>query len=239
MARITRSTAKTLARMPTATATSPSIPTVAMSSSIPSTPSSGPSPSSTSTSSSPSLPTLLFETAAAFDAWLSENHATSPGLLMKIAKKGAPEPSITYDEAVDTALCHGWIDGQRNALSEHHFIQRFTRRRKKSVWSRRNVEKVAALTKAGRMRPAGQQQVDAAKADGRWDSAYAGQRSITVPEDLRVALEATPSAQQYFGGLNKTLRYRVLVRIEMAKTPGTRKKLVRRYVEILGQGRTP
>ncbi|KAL2760955.1 hypothetical protein ACRALDRAFT_1066645 [Sodiomyces alcalophilus JCM 7366] len=200
-------------------------------------PSTRPPPSSSS-SSSP-LPTLLFETAAAFDVWLTANHATSTGILMKIAKKRAPEPSISYDEAVDTALCHGWIDGQRNALSEHHFIQRFTPRRKKSVWSRRNVDKAAALTKAGRMRPAGQQQVDAAKADGRWDNAYAGQRSMTVPEDFRVVLEGAPSARRYFEGLNKTLRYRVLVRIEMAKTPETRKKLVRRYVEILGQGRAP
>ncbi|KAI6351839.1 hypothetical protein MCOR25_009714 [Pyricularia grisea] len=123
----------------------------------------------------PPPPTLLFRDAAAWESWLEENHKGTEDLgvvWLKIGKKSCPEPTVTYDEAVELALCFGWIDGQRKALDEHFFIQRFTPRRRKSIWSKRNVARVGVLKKAGRMRPAGQVEVDAAMADGRWDKAY-------------------------------------------------------------------
>ncbi|KAF5706595.1 hypothetical protein FMUND_11506 [Fusarium mundagurra] len=131
-------------------------------------------PSPAPTPSLPSPPeTKLFPTPSSFESYLSQNHSTNQtGLWLKIAKKNSPIPSITYDQALDTALCYGWIDGQRKSLDATHFIQRFTPRRKKSLWSQRNVNKVAVLTEAGRMKPAGQAEVDAAREDGRWDRAY-------------------------------------------------------------------
>jgi uncharacterized protein YdeI (YjbR/CyaY-like superfamily) len=178
----------------------------------------------------------LFKSAKAFEAWLKKHHASSEGLWLQIAKKSANEPSVTYAEAVDLALCFGWIDGQKKGLDEQHFLQRFTPRRPKSIWSKINVAKVAALIEAGRLQPAGQAQVDAAKADGRWEGAYDGARTSTVPDDLQAALDATPSAKTFFATLNATNRYAVLWRVQTAVKPDTRAKRIGQLVEMLARG---
>jgi uncharacterized protein YdeI (YjbR/CyaY-like superfamily) len=155
-----------------------------------------------------------------------------------IAKKGAPEPTLSQAEMVESLLCFGWIDGRVNRLDEHHFLTRVTPRRPRSVWSRKNVDWVAELTAAGRMRPAGLAQVEAAQADGRWDRAYAGSATIAVPDDLAAALAASPEAQRTFDGLSKTNRYAVLWRVETAHTPATRAKRIGDLVQMLAEGRT-
>lgn len=183
-----------------------------------------------------SLPTHLFEDAKAWEAWLEENHASSTtGLWVKISKKGSAIASVTYDEAVDVALCFGWIDGQRKSHDEHHFVQRFTPRRKSSIWSKRNVEKVAALAAAGRMRPGGLAEVDAAKADGRWDKAYASSSTMVVPQDFAAALDGNKRAKNFFESLGRSKRYSFLWRIETAKRAETRKKRIDESVGLLAQ----
>ena len=178
----------------------------------------------------------LFKNAKAFEAWLKKNHAKYDGLWLKIAKRDAAEPSVTYPEAVEIALCWGWIDGQKKGLDEQHFLQRFTPRRARSIWSKINVGKVAALIEAGRMRPPGQAQVEAAKADGRWAQAYDGAKTSTVPDDLAAALDAMPSAKAFFGTLNASNRYAVLWRVQTAVKPETRAKRIAQMVEMLGRG---
>ena len=158
--------------------------------------------------------------------------------MLKISKKGCAVASVTYDEAVDTALCFGWIDGQRKSHDESHFLQRFTPRRKTSIWSKRNVDKVAALVAAGRMRPAGQSEVDAAKADGRWEKAYAGSRTIEVPKDFEAALNRNKKAKNFFETLGKTKRFSFLWRIETAKRAETRKRRIDEFVSLLAQQKT-
>jgi uncharacterized protein YdeI (YjbR/CyaY-like superfamily) len=178
----------------------------------------------------------LFKSAKAFDAWLKKHHAASDGLWLKIAKKGAGEPSVTYPEAVEIALCWGWIDGQKKGLDDQHFLQRFTPRRARSIWSKINVDKVAALIEAGRIQPAGQAQIDAAKADGRWGKAYDGARSASVPDDLQAALEANPEAKAFFATINASNRYAVLWRVQTAVKPQTRARRIAKLVEMLGHG---
>ena len=186
----------------------------------------------------PDLAPTLFKSAKAFEAWLKKHHATSDGLWLQIAKKGADQPSVTYPEAVEIALCWGWIDGQKKALDDQHFLQRFTPRRARSIWSKINVAKVAVLVEAGRMQAAGQAQVDAAKADGRWDKAYDGARAATVPDDLRLALHANPAAQAFFATVNATNRYAVLWRVQTAVKPETRARRIAQLVEMLARGET-
>ena len=187
----------------------------------------------------PTDPTpVLFKTAKAFEAWLKKHHAGSDGLWLMIAKRGSAEPSVTYLEAVEIALCWGWIDGQKRGLDDTHFLQRFTPRRARSVWSKVNVEKVAALIEAGRMQPPGLAQVEAAKASGRWERAYDGSRSATVPEDLLAALEAEPNAKAFFATLNAANRYAVLWRIQTALKAETRAKRIAQLVAMLARGET-
>jgi uncharacterized protein YdeI (YjbR/CyaY-like superfamily) len=175
----------------------------------------------------------------AWESWLETNHRTeNVGVFLKISKKGCAVPSVTYDEAVDTALCFGWIDGQRKSYDESHFIQRFTPRRKASIWSKRNVDKVAVLVAAGRMRPAGQNEVDAAKADGRWEKAYAGSSTAVVPEDFEAALSRNKKAKNFFESLGKTKRWTFIWRIDTAKRAETRKKRIDEFVALLAQGKT-
>lgn len=181
---------------------------------------------------------LLFKNAQAFEAWLKKHHATSTGLWLKLAKRGADEASVTYLEAVDIALCWGWIDSQKKALDEQHFLQRFTPRRVRSVWSKVNVKKVAALTQAGRMQAPGLAQVAAAQADGRWAQAYDDARTAEVPEDLIVALDATPKAKAFFATINAANRYAILWRIQTAVKPETRAKRIAQLVDMLGRGET-
>ena len=178
----------------------------------------------------------LFRNAKAFEAWLRKHHAKSDGLWLKIAKRGADEPSVTYAEAVEIALCWGWIDGQKKGLDEQHFLQRFTPRRARSIWSKINVDKVAALIEAGRMQPAGHAQVEAAKADGRWAQAYDGAKTATVPDDLLAALAANPPAKAFFATLNASNRYAVLWRIQTAVKPETRARRIAQLVDMLARG---
>ncbi|WP_052411840.1 YdeI/OmpD-associated family protein, partial [Streptomyces sp. NRRL S-118] len=161
---------------------------------------------------------LSFETVADLDAWLSRHPAPHQGLWVKVAKKGSGLPSVTAAEVNDAALCHGWITGQRKALDATHYLQRITPRRSGSLWSMVNVRRVAVLTAAGRMRPAGLAEVDAAKADGRWAVAYASQRDATVPDDLAAALERSPAAKAAFDALGRTDRYLVVLDLLRART---------------------
>lgn len=186
----------------------------------------------------PAIVSTLFESAKAFESWLKKNHAVSDGLWLQIAKKGANEPSVTYAEAVEIALCWGWIDGQKRGLDAQHFMQRFTPRRSHSIWSKINVDKVAALVEAGRMQPAGQAQVDAAKADGRWAQAYDGARTATMPDDLQAAIDAVPKAKAFFATVNASNRYAVLWRVQTAVKPETRAKRIARLVDMLARGET-
>ena len=188
------------------------------------------------TAAQPLAAPMLFKSAKAFEAWLKKHHATSDGLWLKIAKKGADEPSVTYPEAIEIALCWGWIDGQKKGLDDRHFLQRFTPRRARSIWSKINVAKVAALVEAGRMQPSGQAQVDAAKADGRWAGAYDGARTSTVPDDLQAALDANPRAKAFFATINASNRYAVLWRVQTAVKPETRARRIEQLVEMLGRG---
>ena len=184
------------------------------------------------------LAPTLFKSAKAFEAWLKKNHATSDGLWLKIAKRGSNETSVTYSEAVEIVLCWGWIDGQKKSLDDQHYLQRFTPRRARSVWSRINVNKVQALIEAGRMQAPGQAQIEAAKADGRWARAYDGARTSTVPEDLQAALEAEPAAKTFFASINASNRYAILWRIQTAARAETRARRIAQLVEMLARGET-
>jgi uncharacterized protein YdeI (YjbR/CyaY-like superfamily) len=183
------------------------------------------------------LPVLRFGTQREFEDWLEAEHASSPGIHVVIAKKGASEPTLAQAEMVESLLCFGWIDGRVQRLDDHHFLTRVTPRRPKSVWSKKNVEWVGRLIEAGRMRPAGMAAVEAAQADGRWDRAYAGPASITVPDDLAAALAASPAAQREFEALDGTNRYAVLWRVHTAATPETRARRIEACVEMLAEGR--
>jgi uncharacterized protein YdeI (YjbR/CyaY-like superfamily) len=179
------------------------------------------------------LPLISFETPADWEAWLNEHHADSGGIWLKIAKKESRLPSVTYDEALDSALCYGWIDGQKAPFDEKHWLQKFTPRRPKSMWSKRNCQRVDALIAAERMQPSGLRQVELAKADGRWEQAYESQSRITVPEDFQGELDKNQEAQAFFSTLNSVNRYAVLYRIQVAKKPETRAALIRKYIEML------
>jgi uncharacterized protein YdeI (YjbR/CyaY-like superfamily) len=184
------------------------------------------------------LPVLSFETPGSWRLWLAGEHDRSPGVWLKIAKKSAPEPTVNYAEALDVALCFGWIDGQKGALDEHYWLQRFTHRKPGSRWSKINTEKVQALTEAGLMHPAGLQEVELARADGRWDAAYAGRRTIEVPDDLRQALAANDAAREFFDTVNSLNRFAILYRITSVKRPETRARKIAEYVQMLAEGRT-
>jgi uncharacterized protein YdeI (YjbR/CyaY-like superfamily) len=185
------------------------------------------------------LPELTVDDAAAWRDWLGSHASSSSGVWLVLAKKGTIDPTrLTYAEAVEEALCHGWIDGQRNSRDDATFHQRFTPRRSRSIWSARNVAMVARLQESGRMQPSGLAEVERAKADGRWDAAYAGQASIQVPADLAAALAANPTAAAMFEILTSQNRYAVLFRIDSAKRPETRARRIEQYVAMLGRGET-
>jgi uncharacterized protein YdeI (YjbR/CyaY-like superfamily) len=182
------------------------------------------------------LPILLFAGPDDLEAWLEANAATSSGLWVKIAKKGAPEPSVTYAEALELALCFGWIDSQKRGLDDTHFLQRFTPRRPRGRWSKINREKAEALESAGALRPAGAAEVAAAKADGRWEAAYEGARAAAVPDDLRRELDANPTAAAIFAELDSANRYAILYRHQEAKKPETRERRLRKVLAMLERG---
>jgi uncharacterized protein YdeI (YjbR/CyaY-like superfamily) len=183
------------------------------------------------------LPVHRFGDQAAFEQWLEAEHTTSPGIYVVIAKKNAPAPTLKQAEMVESLLCFGWIDGRANVLDEHHFTVRVTPRRPKSTWSKKNVDWVGRLVEAGRMRPAGMAAVEAAKADGRWERAYAGPATITVPDDLAAALAAEPAARTFFESLDSANRYAVLWRVHTAASPQTRAKRIATLVQMLAEGR--
>jgi uncharacterized protein YdeI (YjbR/CyaY-like superfamily) len=184
------------------------------------------------------LPTIGFASAGAWHTWLDENHATSDGLWMKIAKKGVTEASVTYPEAVEVALCFGWIDGQSGRIDDEFWRQRFTPRRARSKWSAINRDRVTRLIAEGRMQPAGLAQIDAAKADGRWDAAYAPPSTATVPDDLAAALDANPTANAFFATLSASNRYAIIYRVNDAKRTDTRARRIATFVQMLSEGRT-
>ena len=185
------------------------------------------------------VPELLVADVAAFRAWLIEHHDSSIGVWLVLARLNRTGPtSLTYDEALNEALCFGWIDGQKRSRDSVTFGQRFTHRRTKSSWSKRNVGIAERLTAEGRMTSAGQAEIDAAKADGRWEVAYSGMATAEIPDDLKVALAAEPAASQMFDILTKTNRYSVLYRIETAKLPATRARRVEQLVAMLARGET-
>jgi uncharacterized protein YdeI (YjbR/CyaY-like superfamily) len=179
------------------------------------------------------LPVIPFVSAGDWEAWLEANHAASDGVWIKMAKKDSGIESVRYPEVLDSAICFGWIDGRREALDERHFLQRFTPRRPRSRWSRINREKAERLIAEGRMRPAGLAQVEVARADGRWDAAYEGQRTIAVPEDLQRELDARPEAKAFFAALNSQNRYAILYRLQEAKKPETRARRLTKFVAML------
>jgi uncharacterized protein YdeI (YjbR/CyaY-like superfamily) len=182
------------------------------------------------------LPVLGFADQRALEEWLEAEHASAPGVYVKLAKKGAGVPSVTYPEVVEACLCFGWIDGRSNRLDDSFYLQRITPRRARSVWSQKNVDAVEALVLAGRMRPGGLAAVDAARADGRWERAYAGSATITVPDDLAAALAAEPAAQREFEALDGANRYAVLWRVHTAASDATRAKRIAAVVELLKDG---
>ena len=185
------------------------------------------------------LSELLVADADAWREWLREHHGDEVGVELVLAKKGTTEPtSLTYEQALDEALCHGWIDGQVRRRDERTFRQRFTPRRARSQWSERNVGHVERLLGEGRMQPAGLAAVQRAKADGRWEAAYPGQKAIAVPDDLARALAAEPRAQANFELLSSQNRYAVLFRIHSAKRSDTRARRIDQYVAMLARGET-
>lgn len=183
---------------------------------------------------------LVVADAAAWRVWLDAHEHDPDGVWLVLAKKGTTDPtSLTYDQALDEALCSGWIDGQKRARDATTFRQRFTPRRRASLWSQRNIRLVAELVAAGRMRERGQAEIDRAKSDGRWDRAYAGAATAEVPDDLRAALDAAPVAAALFAELDATNRYAVLHRIVTAPSPAARANRLAKLVAMLDRGETP
>jgi len=186
------------------------------------------------------LPELVVADGDAWREWLTAHHEESTGVWLVLAKKGTTEPTtLTYDLALDEALCQGWIDGQVRGRERGAYCVRFTPRRPRSLWSARNVANVSRLISEGRMQPAGMSQVEAAKADGRWDAAYGGQATLEVPEDLEAALTASPGARAMFEILTRQNRYAMVYQVGSAKRADTRARRIEKYVAMLARGETP
>lgn len=182
------------------------------------------------------LPIIPFKSRRDWEDWLEANHTASPGVWMKLAKKASGIPTVSIDEAIDGALCFGWIDGQRQRYDETWYLQRFTPRRPRSRWSEINVEKVRLLTDEGRMRPAGEAEVEKAKDDGRWEDAYPRASALVVPEDLQKALDADPRAGASFAKIKSADRYPLLYRLYHTKNPETRSRVIREFIANLTIG---
>jgi uncharacterized protein YdeI (YjbR/CyaY-like superfamily) len=185
------------------------------------------------TKSQAELPIILFEDQAAWAAWLEQNHADSRGLWLRHAKKAADLSSVSYAEALDTALCYGWIDGQKKSYDDSSWLQKWTPRGTKSIWSKINREKALKLIESGAMQPAGMTQVERAKQDGRWDAAYDSHSTATVPDDFQAALDSNPEAKAFFATLNSTNRYAILFRIQTAKKAETRARRIGEFIGML------
>jgi Uncharacterized protein conserved in bacteria len=183
-------------------------------------------------------PVVFFENEKAWEKWLSANFDSSPGVWLRIAKKSAGLESVTYQEALDVALCHGWIDGQKKKFDDESWIQKFTPRGKRSIWSKINRDKTAALTAQGRMKPAGAAAIERAKDNGQWDAAYDPHSTAVVPDDFQKALDKSRKAAKFFATLSKQNRYAILWRIQTAKKEETRKGRIAQFIEMLKAGET-
>ena len=181
------------------------------------------------------LPIIAFASQQAWEAWLAEHHATSRGVWLKIAKKDAGIATVSYAEALDSALCYGWIDGQKASHDEQSWLQKFTPRGRKSSWSRVNRDKAIELQRQGRMQPAGLAQVEQARRDGRWEAAYEAQSRATVPDDLRRELDRNPAAGAFFASLDSRNRYAILYRLQDARKPETRARRLVQFVAMLNE----
>lgn len=181
------------------------------------------------------LPVKAFRGQAQWAAWLGKNHLRAPGVWLKLAKKGSGKPSVSYAEAVETALCHGWIDGQARRLDDAWWVQKFVPRGPRSIWSKINRAKALALIESGQMKPAGLEAVERAKKNGQWENAYASASTATVPPDLRAALAANPKASAFFAALDGANRYAVLFRVTTAKQPATRARRIENLVSMLAR----
>lgn len=179
------------------------------------------------------LPIKPFAGKSKWAAWLARQHDKSTGVWLKLAKKDSGIKSITYEEALDVALCYGWIDGQKKGFDDQYWLQKFTPRGSKSIWSKINTEKAEKLIASGEMNPAGLRAIEAAKQDGRWDAAYSSQKNMTIPEDFQAALDQNKTAKDFFQALNSVNRYAILFRIETARKAETRAKRIQQFVEML------
>jgi uncharacterized protein YdeI (YjbR/CyaY-like superfamily) len=179
------------------------------------------------------IPVLPFERQKDWAVWLDKNHATSSGVWLKLAKKASGIKSVTYDEALEEALCFGWIDGQKRSHDETSWLQKFTPRGPKSIWSKINTEKAQRLIESGRMKPAGLKEVESARQDGRWDAAYSSQSKATVPDDLQAELDRSAKAKAFFATLDSRNRYAILHRIHTAKKAQTRAKRIEQFIRML------
>lgn len=184
----------------------------------------------------PELPILHVEDGESWESWLALNADSSPGVWLRLARKNSGLAAVSYAEALEAALCYGWIDSQKKSYDDRSSIQRFTPRGPRSIWSKINRAKAIRLIDEGRMAPAGLKAIEAAKADGRWDNAYDGARTATVPEDLALALEKDPAARATFEALNSANRYAVLFRIQTARKPETRARWIEKLVGMLSRG---
>ncbi len=182
------------------------------------------------------LPIIPFASQEDWERWLAEHHGTSKGLWLKIAKKDTGIDTVTYAEALDGALCYGWIDGQKGALDDQFWLQKFTPRGPRSKWSKINREKAGVLIEAGRVKPAGLAAIEQARSDGRWEQAYASQSKAVVPEDLQKELDRNPKAAAFFATLDSANRYAVLYRIQEAKKPETRARRIEKFIGMLNRG---
>ena len=182
------------------------------------------------------LTITLFESPSDWQKWLASNFEQNKGLWLKLSKKGATYPSITYAEALDIALCYGWIDSQKQSYDDSYFLQKFTQRRSKSIWSKANIEHINRLTEAGRMKPAGQAEVNKAKADGRWERAYDGSRSIKMTPGFAAALEASPVAKAFYDTLNRSSAYSILWHLQTATSAEVQDARVRKFIAMLERG---
>jgi uncharacterized protein YdeI (YjbR/CyaY-like superfamily) len=189
--------------------------------------------------SKPDLPIVPFSSRDAWEAWLEGQHTASEGLWLKIAKKRSGIETVSYDEAVEVALCYGWIDGQVRRFDEDYYLQRFTPRRPRSRWSKVNRKKATELIKRGKMEAAGLREVERAKADGRWEAAYDAPSTATVPDDLRRELEKNEKAREFFSGLDARNRYAILYQIQDAKRPETRARRIAKYAAMLAEQKKP
>jgi uncharacterized protein YdeI (YjbR/CyaY-like superfamily) len=187
----------------------------------------------TTKSNAPEGPIRLFGDQKNWAAWLEKNHRQHPGIWLRIAKKGSGLRSVTYAEALETAICYGWIDGQKKPENEQTWLQRFLPRTAKSIWSRINREKALALIQSGRMKTAGLAAIEQAKANGRWEAAYDSQSRAAVPEDFQSALNSSPKAKAFFAELDGANRYAILYRIQTAKKTETRARKIREFIEML------